>query len=123
MTDGYFIDYQEITFYGIPEVFKVPLNFEQLQQVLKHEAKKAKQAGHWYEFFNLKNTYADFRPNHASTVHKSQGSTYSNVCIDLTDIGLNNKPMEVARLLYVGITRAKHKLYLYGELPDKYKGI
>ena len=40
----------------------------------------------------------------------------------MTDIGRNNRPNEVARLLYVAVSRASHKVVLYGELPDKYLG-
>lgn len=121
--DDFGIKFQEIYFEDSSEIFYVAVDFEQLKSVLKIEAAKAKATGSWYDFFNLKNSYADFRPNHACTAHKSQGSTYLNVCIDLKDIGANNKPQEVARLLYVATTRAKHKLYVYGQLPEKYQGI
>lgn len=74
----------------------------------------------WKEYFELKNHVADLRPIHACTVHKSQGSTFDNVYIDLTSIGRNNKWNEVARLLYVAITRASNTVYLYGSLPARY---
>jgi exodeoxyribonuclease V len=76
----------------------------------------------WVTFFQYKDFFADLRAMYASTIHKSQGSTYNTVFIDLADIGRNNKADEVARLLYVGITRATDKVYFYGELPLKYRG-
>ena len=76
----------------------------------------------WPTYFRLKQGMADLRPNYASTVHKSQGSTYKNVFIDLDDIGLCNKAGDVARMLYVAITRASEQVYLVGELPAKYRG-
>jgi len=89
--------------------------------VINHIKYYAKQKD-WEEYFNLKNYFADLRPVHSCTVHKSQGSTYDNVFIDLEDIGKCNKSHEVARMLYVALTRTSGKAYLYGSLPDKYSG-
>lgn len=91
-----------------------------LLKIAESEAKAAKQ---WTRFFYLKEVFADLRPIYASTVHKSQGSTYDTVFIDLNDIGRCNTPNDVARMLYVAISRASKKIYLYGQLPDKYRGI
>lgn len=76
----------------------------------------------WVSYFEMDEAFADLRPIHASTVHKSQGSTYRTVFIDLDDIGRNHKANEVARLLYVATTRATTKVVFYGELPKKYRG-
>lgn len=76
----------------------------------------------WSDYFELKNLFGDVRPIHSSTVHKSQGSTYDSVYIDLTDIGRNHNAEEVARMLYVAITRTSGKVFLYGNLPRKYGG-
>jgi ATP-dependent exoDNAse (exonuclease V) alpha subunit len=44
----------------------------------------------WREFFTFKDeAFADLRPIHATTVHRSQGSTYEKVFVDLSDIGRN----------------------------------
>jgi exodeoxyribonuclease V len=58
--------------------------------------------------------FADIRPVYAQTVHKSQGSTYENVLINLKDINKCRDLDMLARMLYVGITRAKNKVYIYG---------
>ena len=73
----------------------------------------------WKEYFRIKAEYADLRAIHAQTCHKAQGSTYDWVAVDLQDIGRNNRWQEIARLVYVAISRAKDKVYLYGELPYK----
>jgi exodeoxyribonuclease-5 len=39
------------------------------------------------------------------TVHKSQGSTFSNVYIDIADIFVNKSKDEVLKCLYTAITR------------------
>lgn len=85
----------------------------------KHKGVRSKK---WAEFFHVKDTLADLRPPFSSTVHKSQGSTYENVYINLNDIGTCNNPNDVARMLYVAITRASNKVYLYGDLPKRYGG-
>ena len=86
------------------------------------ETKKYAQSKDWVSYFAMQETFADLRAIHASTVHKSQGSTFHTVFIDLDDIGRNNKANEVARLLYVATTRATTKVVFYGELPTKYQG-
>lgn len=77
---------------------------------------------YWGHFMQSKKLMGDVRPPYASTVHKSQGSTYKYAFINLSDIGRNNKPMEVARLLYVAISRASHGVIFNGSLPAKYGG-
>jgi len=76
----------------------------------------------WHEYFEIKEEWLDLRPTYASTVHKSQGSTYKTVFIDLLDIGKCFIPTDVARMLYVALSRAKQKVVLYGQLPNKYGG-
>lgn len=86
---------------------------------LKNNPNKRKQL--WMTYFDIKNTWLDLRSQYASTVHKAQGSTYDEVFIDLYDIGRCNIPSDVARLLYVAISRAKNRVVLSGKLPDKYR--
>jgi hypothetical protein len=94
----------------------LPENWKKANNLLKHYAKHKD----WQQYFAIKNFWLDLRPIHASTVHKSQGSTYKKVFIDLNDIGRNNKWYEVARLAYVGITRASDEVYIYGGLRNRY---
>jgi len=74
----------------------------------------------WKKFFEVKETWLDLRPVYASSIHKAQGSTYETVFLDLPDIGKNWNAADVARLLYVGITRASKQVICYGYLPDRY---
>jgi len=80
------------------------------------------QAKEWGDYFEIKNEWADLRPTFSSTVHKAQGATVGTVFVDLSDIGRNNDAEEVARLLYVAISRAAKQVVLYGQLPTKYGG-
>lgn len=96
----------------------VPLDFEQVNQTIK-TLKRRKEYGRYFE---LKNGYADLRGKEACTVYKSQGSTYHTVFIDIGNIGCSFDREQVARMLFVGASRATTKVFLYGELPPKYLG-
>ena len=76
----------------------------------------------WSQYFQLKNNVADLRPRDAATVHKSQGSTYDTVFIDLGNISTCNATNQVARMLYVAFSRARNRVFLYGDLAAKYGG-
>ncbi len=77
----------------------------------------------WDRYFFLKQTFVDLRPRDAATVHKSQGSTYDSVFIDLETISTCNIADQVARMLYVAFSRARSRIYLYGDLAQKYGGL
>lgn len=93
-----------------------PRNWKEANRLAAGYAKNKK----WRDFYTIKNEWVDLRPIHAQTVHKAQGSTYRDVFIDLTNIGKNNKWQEVARLVYVAITRASNQVHLFGNLADRY---
>ena len=40
--------------------------------------------------------------------------------MDIGNIGTSFNPQQVARMLFVGASRATTKLYLFGKLPGKY---
>jgi exodeoxyribonuclease V len=82
-----------------------------------------KKAGNIYGLVHIRDTWLDIRPVFASTVHKSQGSTFNTVFIDLSDIGKCHNPDMTARMLYVATTRASHKVIFFGKLPPWYGGI
>lgn len=62
--------------------------------------------------------FADLRPAYACTVHKSQGSTYDEVFINLNDFKniYKKDPKTAYRLLYVAFSRARSKIYLTGDI-------
>jgi hypothetical protein len=108
----------EITFDGI--IVYLPVNPNHVTYRIRLASMEAKKTNDWAEYFRIKDGFADLRPVHASTVHKSQGSTYRTAFIDLDDIGKNSKASEVARLMYVAVTRASERIVLYGRLGIKY---
>ena len=66
----------------------------------------------WNEYFKLKETFIDLRHAEALTIHKSQGSTFNTVFVDLGSLFTCRNPNERRRLLYVACSRARSKLYL-----------
>lgn len=58
--------------------------------------------------------YLKARPGYATTVHKSQGSTWGEVYVIQGDILKNSKAFERNRLLYVAFSRAARRLVVYG---------
>jgi exodeoxyribonuclease V len=107
----------------------MPNDFSQAKILMKNIARKAKTTKQgperselWKRYFLIKDSWLDLRSSYASTVHKSQGSSYDRVFIDLYDIGKCNIPSDTARMLYVAISRAKTQVILYGSLPPKYRG-
>jgi len=73
-------------------------------------------AGKTEDVKTIMDTWADLRPVYASTVNKAQGSTYDKVFIDLGDFKTLKDPNQLARLLYVALSRAKYQVIFTGDL-------
>lgn len=58
--------------------------------------------------------YAKQRPGYATTVHKSQGSTWAEVYVVQNNILLNRRIFERNRMLYVAYSRAARRLVVKG---------
>ena len=103
---------------SLQSVFNDARNRGDLAGYSQLEDKRRKAA--WREFFAFKDDlFADLRPVHATTVHRSQGSTYEKVFVDLTDIGRNTRRDVLLRLLYVALTRSRGDVIVTGELPGR----
>jgi len=74
-------------------------------------AKKRQKA--WKHYLAVKDNVICMDFAHAMTVHKSQGSTYEHVYLDIEDIGkcADNDYSLYLKLLYVGISRASKKVF------------
>ncbi len=64
----------------------------------------------WWPYYQLKNSFAEIRPAYCMTAHKSQGSTFENVFVDVQDIWRNPNKIEALQCLYVACSRASHHL-------------
>lgn len=66
--------------------------------------------------YEVNHLWADLRHVYASTVHKAQGSTYNKVFIDLEDLKHCPDSNQLARMLYVAVSRARYQVVLTGDL-------
>lgn len=66
----------------------------------------------WAKYWKFKELFADIRYCYCITVHRSQGSTYDRVFVDVKDILRNRKREERQRLIYVGFSRPRHQLFI-----------
>lgn len=86
----------------------------------RDEARKrlliAKRQDHFSDVRTIEETWLDLRAAYACTINKAQGSTYDQVFIDLDDIKKCNSGNQIARMLYVAVSRARHTVYLCGDL-------
>lgn len=90
----------------------IPVNMDFFLQMKKYFADNK----NWTAYFYLHNSVADLRMKDASTVYKAQGSTFEEVFIDITDINNCKRPDQIARMMYVAVSRPTTKLYMYGTL-------
>lgn len=67
-----------------------------------------------YRLAHYRGAYMRARPGYATTVHKSQGSTWQSVYVVQGDIIKNSNASERNRLLYVAFSRAARRLVIYG---------
>lgn len=97
----------------------MPANRDAIRSLMKIMAARSKAARDWRDFFEFKNRIPDFRARDASTVYKAQGSTYDEVFIDLANLSTCWNPDQLARMLYVAVSRAKSRVILFGTLPQR----
>lgn len=83
--------------------------FRQAVKLLKTLYKARKIV--WGQVCAFEERFVRFKYGYALTIHKSQGSTYRTVIVDLKDVS-HNKP-EYDRMIYTAITRASDRVIFY----------
>ena len=78
--------------------------------------KQARSNGDTYIVAEADGQWIDLRAAYATTINKSQGSTFDRVFIDLDDISRCNSGETIARMLYVAVSRARHQVFLTGDI-------
>jgi hypothetical protein len=92
--------------------FFCPNSLDDWKAAVKHfQAKKL-----YGVIAEMESYFIDLRAAYACTINKSQGSTYDRVYIDLEDVRKCKNPNLLARLLYVGVSRARHQVFLTGSI-------
>lgn len=81
----------------------------------KETQKLARKIGD-YEKVKKIDSWGDLRATYSCTINKSQGSTFDKVFIDLDDLKRCGDANQLARLLYVGATRARNHVIFTGDL-------
>jgi hypothetical protein len=71
----------------------------------QNELNAAKKKMFWHAYFAMDKCFARVSPAFAITAHKSQGSTFKNVIVDVNDILLSSNIEERNRILYTSLTR------------------
>ena len=87
---------------------------------IKRLIKAAKADSDWGKVEALEERVIDLRYREAATTHKTQGSTYDEIFVDLENLSTCHNPNTFYRLLYVACSRAKYKIHLLGELNAKF---
>lgn len=90
------------------------LAFNIIKRLSKERKISNQQVKLLWKIFNelLVDIFASVNYGYSITTHKSQGSTYTNVFIDVDDILNNKNEADAKRCLYTALTRSSNKLYL-----------
>lgn len=92
--------------------FFMPDSLDDKKAAIKH----FKDIENYGAVATINESWIDLRAAYAQTINKSQGSTYRSVFIDLDDICKCNSGNQIARMLYVAVSRATDHVYLVGDL-------
>lgn len=90
---------------------KCPADREAWDALRRHY--KSKKYQDWKKFYKLQEDWIDLRDREASTVYKAQGSTYDSVILIMDDIFTSRDVNQLRRMLYVGASRARKRIYVY----------
>lgn len=71
------------------------------------------QEKRWMEFWDLQQRFHAVDYAYSLTIHKSQGSTFQDVFVDVPSMLSNRNVIERNQLCYVAFTRAAKRLFLY----------
>lgn len=78
--------------------------------------RQAEAEGNATVLYEINNNWIDLRAAFSCTINKSQGSTFRKVFIDLDDIRKCTLGSQIARLMYVGTSRASEQVVFTGDL-------
>ena len=67
----------------------------------------------WMAFWDLKQYFHEVDYAYSLTIHKSQGSTFQDVFVDVPSMFANRNVIERNQLCYVALTRAAKRLFVY----------
>jgi exodeoxyribonuclease-5 len=83
------------------------------QQDMKAKLALLVKEKRWMEFWDFKQLFHEVDYAYSLTIHKSQGSTFQDVFVDVPSMQANRDVIERNQLCYVAFTRAAKRLFLY----------
>lgn len=86
---------------------------ESAENDMKLRLDELAQAKNWMAFWDLKQHFHAVDYAYSLTIHKSQGSTFQDVFVDVASMRANRNVIERNQLCYVAITRAAKRLFVY----------
>lgn len=107
----------------VKQVFAHVLHEDEFERYRKHtqkltdkaldiKAKKGNANWVWKQLHQFKDLFADLKYCYCITVHRSQGSTFKRVMVDVKDLLENPTRSERQRLLYVAFSRPQVELII-----------
>ena len=69
----------------------------------------------WQDYYVIKNRICVINYPYATTIHKSQGSTFDNIWLDLGYLAKVPDIESAVRILYTGITRPRQSILLLND--------
>lgn len=91
------------------------LEYKEDLAALYLRAEKAQSRQMWARYNAFKDLFSDIRYCYCITVHRSQGSTFKTVMVDVDNILKNTRRQERNQLIYVGWSRAAQNLIMNKE--------
>ena len=88
----------------------------QSRTIHKQAIKDAEDNKDTNKLLHIEQHWIDLRAAYACTINKSQGSTYDAVFIDLDNVAKCHSGNQIARMMYVAVSRAREHVYLTGDL-------
>lgn len=83
------------------------------QQQMSRRLDELAREKRWMEFWDLRQRFHAVDYAYSLTIHKSQGSTFQDVFVDIPSMAANRKVIERNQLCYVAFTRAAKRLFVY----------
>ncbi|MEO0541350.1 MAG: DEAD/DEAH box helicase [Cyanobacteria bacterium P01_A01_bin.105] len=104
----------KLTVYNEEERFRdLVVLQQQAMPEFKQRCEVYAQARDWETFWKFRQVYHDVNYAYSLTVHKSQGSTFQDVFVDVPNLMRNPQTIERNQLVYVAFTRAAKRLFIY----------
>ena len=86
--------------------------YNEILRLLSVEAKKSKQKHAWSKYWSFKEKFTRVNRVYAFTLHKLQGSTCTDIYVDIRDLDKFWQRMRVGvyKLIYIALTRPKNRV-------------